>query len=209
MIERKTRKQDFIPDEKIIYSINNIVATVTINVTEKINLLQILNNYSKSEYNPEVFPGLILRIEDPKATFLIFTSGKMILTGLSHLTDVEHAVNKMLKNLEKAGVRLKDPLIKVVNIVASGDLQLFIDLNKAAITLEKAMYEPEVFPALIYRMDEPKAVFLLFSNGKFICTKTIDEETLKIALNKLKNYLKELEVIADDNNASSQYEIYL
>ena len=45
-----------------------------------------------------------------------------------------------------------------------------IDLEKAAYTLGHAMYEPEQFPGLIYRMEEPKVVILLFASGKLVCT---------------------------------------
>lgn len=31
-------------------------------------------------------------------------------------------------------------------------------------------FEPEVFPALIYRMVKPRAVFLMFVNGKVVLT---------------------------------------
>ena len=43
-------------------------------------------------------------------------------------------------------------------------------MEKAAFTLGKTMYEPEQFPGLIYRMEEPKVVILLFASGKLVCT---------------------------------------
>jgi len=46
----------------------------------------------------------------------------------------------------------------------------YIDLNIAAIVMENVMYEPEVFPGVIYRMRDLKTVFLLFSTGKVVCT---------------------------------------
>jgi transcription initiation factor TFIID TATA-box-binding protein len=58
----------------------------------------------------------------------------------------------------------------VQNIVASGDLKCNIDLNLAAVVMEYSMYEPEVFPGLIYRMQTPKTVFLIFSPGRIVCT---------------------------------------
>ena len=35
----------------------------------------------KCHYEPEIFPGLIFRIEDPKVVLLIFTNGKIVLAG--------------------------------------------------------------------------------------------------------------------------------
>jgi len=33
------------------------------------------------QYEPELFPGLIYRMVDPKVVLLIFVSGKVVLTG--------------------------------------------------------------------------------------------------------------------------------
>lgn len=33
------------------------------------------------QYEPELFPGLIYRVVEPKCTCLIFVSGKMVITG--------------------------------------------------------------------------------------------------------------------------------
>lgn len=35
----------------------------------------------KVQYEPEVFPGLVYRMKNPKVTFLIFVSGKIVVTG--------------------------------------------------------------------------------------------------------------------------------
>ncbi len=57
------------------------------------------------------------------------------------------------------------------------------------------MYEPEQFPGLIYRMDDPKVVFLLFTSGKIVCTGATKEEDVYIAVAKLYKNLKEKELI--------------
>ncbi|MFA6363094.1 TATA-box-binding protein [Methanoregula sp.] len=41
------------------------------------------------EYEPEVFPGLVCRISDPKVVFLLFTTGKLIITGGTNMADIE------------------------------------------------------------------------------------------------------------------------
>jgi len=57
------------------------------------------------------------------------------------------------------------------------------------------MYEPEQFPGLIYRMDDPRVVILIFSSGKCVCTGAKKEEEVEIAIKKLYNKLKELGVL--------------
>jgi TATA-box binding protein (TBP) (component of TFIID and TFIIIB) len=34
------------------------------------------------QYEPELFPGLIYRMKQPKIVLLIFVSGKVVLTGV-------------------------------------------------------------------------------------------------------------------------------
>ena len=41
------------------------------------------------EYEPEAFPGLVCRIRDPKIVFLLFSSGKIIITGGKTMDDVK------------------------------------------------------------------------------------------------------------------------
>jgi transcription initiation factor TFIID TATA-box-binding protein len=53
------------------------------------------------------------------------------------------------------------------------------------------MYEPEQFPGLIYRMEEPKVVFLLFSSGKLVITGAKNEEEIYRAAAALQRTLEE------------------
>ena len=66
----------------------------------------------------------------------------------------------------------KDLEYKVQNIVTSADLGTPINLNKIAVgfNLDRIEYEPEQFPGLVYRLEEPKVVVLLFGSGKLIIT---------------------------------------
>jgi len=133
-----------------------------------------------------------MRITDPKATFLIFSTGKMVITGLRRADEASAGVKKIVKSIKKAGINVSNPVITVQNIVASGDLHTFIDLNMAAIVMENAMYEPEVFPGLIYRMKDPKTVFLIFSTGKVVCTGAKNKKFVKEAFIKLNKKVREL-----------------
>ena len=185
------------PNE-VDYKIENVVATVTVEITEKIDLIQIARKLAYVEYNPERFPGLVMRIQKPRATFLIFSTGKMVVTGLRQATDAKNAVKQAVKNIQNTGVKISNPEITIQNIVASGDLHTNIDLNMAAIVMEYAMYEPEVFPGLIYRLKEPKTVFLIFSTGKIVCTGAKNKEIVREAVIKLNKQVYEFGVAKDD-----------
>jgi transcription initiation factor TFIID TATA-box-binding protein len=184
-------------EENLDYSINNIVATVKVEVSEKFDLKKLARKFHETEYFPERFPGLILRQKDPRATFLIFSTGKMVITGLEDVNHAKIAVNKLLKKIKKFGIKKSEPEIIIQNMVASGDLHQMIDLNKAVLLMEYIMYEPEVFPGLIYNMRDPRAVFLLFSTGKFVCTGVKTEKTLETAILKLTKEIYSMDIVSE------------
>ncbi|HME55224.1 MAG TPA: TATA-box-binding protein [Candidatus Lokiarchaeia archaeon] len=181
---------------KATWTVENVVATVAIDLGpsgEKFDLNQIARKFQECEYNPERFPGLVMRIADPKATILIFSTGKMVVTGLRDAGEAEAVVAIVIKNLKQAKVNITtEPEITIQNLVASGDLHVPIDLNEASIVMENAMYEPETFPGLIYRMQEPKTVFLIFSTGRIVCTGAKTKEMVGEAVEKLVGEVKSL-----------------
>ncbi len=189
----------------LTYKIENVVGTVIVEIEEKIDLNQIARKQPDVEYNPERFPGLVMRIEKPRATILIFSTGKMVVTGLRKASEADKVVQKVIKNIRKADIEVKNPVITIQNIVASGDLHTNIDLNMAAIVMEYAMYEPEVFPGLIYRMQDPKTVFLIFSTGRIVCTGAKEKAIVREAVLKLNKEVRELGV-AKKNLNSIDYE---
>ncbi len=94
----------------------------------------------------------------------------------------------------KKNVELK-PTYKVVNIVASADLNTDLDLYGLAKLSFDIDYEPEQFPGAILKIHDPKSALLLFKNGKVICTgaRTEDEVRRSImqAVDLVKKYLKQ------------------
>ncbi|TKJ22267.1 MAG: TATA-box-binding protein [Promethearchaeota archaeon Loki_b32] len=203
--EEEGKEGEYDYETDLDYKIENVVATVVVEITEKIDLNIIARRHAEVEYNPERFPGLVMRIEKPRATILIFSTGKMVVTGLRHASEADRVVDKVVKNIKKAGIKVSNPEITIQNIVASGDLHTNIDLNMAAIVMEYAMYEPEVFPGLIYRMQEPKTVFLIFSTGRIVCTGAKRKEIVREAVLNLNKQVRELGVAKKDM-ADSDYQ---
>ena len=98
---------------------------------------------------------------------------------------------KVVRELKKSGIIIiGKPELKIQNIVASANLDGLIDLERSAYTLGRTMYEPEQFPGLIYRMDVPKVVILLFASGKLVCTGAKQEEDVYEAVTKLHETLE-------------------
>ncbi len=203
--EEEDEWEDYDYEANLDYKIENVVGTVVVEITEKVDLNLIARKLPDVEYNPERFPGLVMRIEKPRATILIFSTGKMVVTGLRKASESGKVVQKVIKNIKKAGIDVKNPVVTIQNIVASGDLHTNIDLNMAAIVMEYAMYEPEVFPGLIYRMQDPKTVFLIFSTGRIVCTGAKEKSIVREAVLKLNKEVRELG-IAKKNLDSIDYE---
>ena len=145
-------------------------------------------------YNPETFPGLILKIKKPKISSLVFSSGKLVLTGAKSTEMVHEGVLQMIKILRTVGTKItEEPEIIVQNIVASGHFNhRTINLELAALWLEHSMYEPEQFPGLIYRLAEPKTVLLLFQSGNLVCTGAKTEVQVRQAVENTYNTLDEI-----------------
>ncbi len=149
--------------------IQNIVVSVTYEGTE-FNLEKLARTLDGADYDPEVFPGIAYRSEVPRASFLIFSSGKMNCVGAKSMKDAKLAIKNLTKKLRRSGVKIEsEPKIKVQNIVASIDFGRGFDLEKIARNFETTEYEPEVFPGLVFRLDDPKVVVLLFVSGKGVC----------------------------------------
>ncbi len=182
------------PKVKAQINIENVVASATLN--QRVDLNAVVKGYPSVEYRPEQFPGLVFRLKRPKTATLIFNSGKMVCTGAKSEKEARRAVMKVIKELKKSGIIIiGKPQLKIQNIVASAGLGGMIDLEKSAYSLGRTMYEPEQFPGLIYRMDEPKVVILLFASGKLVCTGAKREEDVYEAVNKLHERLEEEDLI--------------
>jgi len=170
--------------------VNIVVST---SLEHDIPLEKMAATLSNTEYNPEQFPGLVIRIKEPKTSALIFSSGKVVCTGARSMDKVHESIKKIIKSLEKINIKITiKPEIKIQNIVASGSVGMDLNLNVLAMKLENTEYEPEQFPGLVYKLDEAKATFLLFSNGKIVCTGTKSEKEVHAALDKLIVNLKKV-----------------
>ncbi len=177
-----------------VIRIQNIVASAALN--QRISLGKIVEKFPFAEYSPRVFPGLVFRLKKPKTATLIFETGKMVCTGAKSEKEAIQAVNKVTRELKSHGIPLEHkPEITVQNIVASAELNGEIDLENVVYKLKRVMYEPEQFPGAVFRMDDPKVVFLIFSAGKLVCVGAKREQDVYTAVNKLQQMLEEQDLI--------------
>lgn len=170
--------------------LQNIVVSVTYEDVE-FDLEKLARSLDGARYDPEVFPGIAYKSYDPQASFLIFSSGKMNCVGAKSMKNAKLAIKRLTKKLQKAGVKIKsEPKVKVQNIVASFDFGREFDLEKIARTFDNTEYEPEVFPGLVFRLDKPKVVVLLFVSGKGVCAGAKSMADIKAAGVRITKLLK-------------------
>lgn len=151
--------------------VENVVGSTDVEVD--LDLTALFNDLEDAEYDPARFPGLKYRTVDPAATTLVFRSGKLVTTGAQSETAVRAAVEQVVAQLDRLGIAVPShPIVTIENIVCTADLGEQFNLNVVAIGLglERIEYEPEQFPGLVLRLDQPGVVVLLFGSGKLVIT---------------------------------------
>jgi transcription initiation factor TFIID TATA-box-binding protein len=152
---------------------------------QMIDLYSLAVGIPNIEYEPEQFPGAILKIKEPKVSMLLFKNGKIICSGASSEKQIEQGIrkaNKMIHEIQKEVKVKRNVEFEIVNFVATASLDMNLDLFEVAMNMDNVEYEPEQFPGAILRLDEPKLTFLLFKNGKMICAGAKKESHLKKGL---------------------------
>jgi len=173
------------------YSIVNLVAASNLNAT--LDLYNLAMSIPEIEYEPEQFPGAILKLKEPRMSMLLFKNGKIICSGAASEKEISAGIKKAAKIIHEVQPKVKIPRIvkfEVVNLVATATLNRTLDLFQTALTLDNVEYEPEQFPGAILRIDEPKITLLLFKNGKLIAAGAKREALLQKGLAKAAKILK-------------------
>lgn len=178
--------------------VQNVVGVADLG--HEFDLATVAMDLEGSDYNPDQFPGLLYQVENPHATVMTFRSGKVTITGAVRVSDVQAAFDEYVATLRDISIPVTDTSeAQIVNIVADADLGEVLNLNAIAIGLglERIEYEPEQFPGLVYRLEEPKVVILLFSSGKLVITGATDRQTIRTAVETVVMRLTDLSLLGD------------
>ena len=170
--------------------IENVVASAAVN--QEIDLSRIAERLPDSEYNPRQFPGLVMRLDDPRATVTVFRTGKVVCTGAKSAEMAVRAVRAAVQRIRRGRIEIDgNVVVEIQNMVASVSLHRKIRVEQAARVLPRSLYEPEQFPGLIHRVLDPKVVFLIFASGKLVCTGARKEIDMYRAVHDLQATLEE------------------
>lgn len=143
--------------------------TVTFDLGCELNLRYIGENALNVEYKPKKFNGIVLKIREPRATALIFSTGKCVCCGTKSYVDTRKACRRFARMVQKLGFPVNYRGFSIQNIAASVTLNYRIDLEALSTQCSsKAVFEPELFPGLHYT--EGKLKFVVFRSGKIIIT---------------------------------------
>jgi transcription initiation factor TFIID TATA-box-binding protein len=180
-------------EQKEIYTVTNLVASTDLGLT--LDLYQLTTNFKNIEYEPEQFPGAILKFTEPKATILIFKNGKIVVVGCRTRELIAKSIRKVYGLLKpyaekRKNYDLEDPKYDLTNIVASADLHMDLDLFKVAMMLPDIEYEPEQFPGAIIKIRELGVSLLAFKNGKIIIAGAKSLDKIEKAIKEIRRMLK-------------------
>ena len=172
----------------------NMVASTQL--TDSIDLYDVSANMGIT-YEAEQFPGMVYRVATPKVCILLFRSDKAVVTGAKSEEDIAAGLKVLHEDLTNNGYKMwpfDTESISVENIVVTYEYGNDLDLSHLIFSMpfDKTEYEPEVFPGLIYRIDEPKSVCLVFSSGKCVITGCKSEAEAEEATDHLVDQLNSM-----------------
>ena len=172
-VENFIRQQNF----SALAQVHNLVGTCQIKSKGNLDLEVISRFMPNSLYERQKFAAITIRLGSPQCTVLLFTSGKLVLTGCKSFMEVLLASMNTLYMLRAClpGVHFTLRDVAIQNIVGNADMQLktgeILDLN--AFYRDHNVYctyQPSMFPGLIYRPVHVDLVILLFFSGRVVLT---------------------------------------
>jgi transcription initiation factor TFIID TATA-box-binding protein len=165
-------------------TVHNIVSTSLIESSEPIDLIALSRLLPFSFYDRCRFAAITIRIKSPDCTTLLFSSGKLVVTGGRDWFECVLAslcVCRILRDAFPArGFKLVN--CEVQNIVGHVELPIgdggMLDLQSMYSKLElNCLYQRQMFPGLVYRPEASPVVLLCFYSGKVVITggKTVED----------------------------------
>lgn len=167
--------------------IHNIVSTAQIQVTgdmTSLDLDKICEILPGSSYDRKKFAAMTIRLADPNCTILLFSSGKLVVTGgrtwYESILSCLFIRSFLQEYLTGVDFRLKS--CEIQNIVAHVEViddqeKFYLDIEGMYTQLNvQCTYQRQMFPGLIFRPQMSPIVLLCFNSGKIVITGGRSEE---------------------------------
>jgi transcription initiation factor TFIID TATA-box-binding protein len=179
------------------FEITNVVGMVT--YQQELDLLALAKTFecrkeiSSVTYEPAENHWLQTRLAPDNTYVAFYRSGKCSIVGArssKHFEELVEQVNILMRELLEFDYK---PTSEIKNIVATTELDSLPPLETIALILgvERIEYEPEQFPALIYRNEA--CVILVFSSGKIVCTGLTSPNKISLIIDDFISLVGEIE----------------
>lgn len=171
-------------DDCPVPTVHNIVATAQISSSLPVLDLQSIHTVLPcSFYDQRRFAAITIRLYHPECTTLLFSSGKLVVTGCKHWYESVYASLFMTRLLSEclAGHTFELVACDIQNMVAHVEAPVqdgYLDLQAMYAQMAiNCTYQRKMFPGLIYRPESSPVVLLCFFSGKIVITggKTMDD----------------------------------
>jgi transcription initiation factor TFIID TATA-box-binding protein len=169
--------------------ITNLVSVFSLGT--KVDLKAVALHIKNSEYNPQRFSACVIRIKNPKATGLLFSSGRVICMGTKSSHQSKIAAHKLARIIHKFNKDVSVNDWRLTNVVGDCHMNFSLDLWKMSVnfTPHLTKFEPEVFPNLVYRLLDPKLTLCIYSSGKVVFLGAKSENDLEKGYDRIKPVL--------------------
>lgn len=178
------------------FEVVNVVGTV--DFQQRIALRPLADSLSEREeinrvdYDPSELHLIHSWLLENDIYVAFYKNGTCTITGvgtLSKFYEVSDTVANVIDDIVDLNI---EPVVDLINIVSTAEIQNLPSLESVAIGLglEQIEYEPEQFPALIYRGED--AVLLIFSSGKIVCTGLTNLSETSSAIDEITEKIKSL-----------------
>jgi transcription initiation factor TFIID TATA-box-binding protein len=121
------------------------------------------------EYEPETSPMLKLKFDKSSPTIILFRTGSYFIAGAKSTEELRLTFNKLNEKLTHALQNFDDneTTFEVRNLVFQWLTDEEFDLSMLAVGLglENVEYNPEVFPAIIYAIDDTNGKLIIYRTG--------------------------------------------
>ncbi len=134
-------------------------------------------------YEPELFPGIKMRLGG--CTVQVFATGSVTVVGATTAEMAINAIEMLVDLFKRHDIAVGTVTHGTHNVVATADLGRSLDLDPVVMTIPRSLYEPEHFPGVIIRRQNPKCTILLFASGRLVCIGADSEEAASLGVNQL------------------------
>ena len=202
-----------------VAQVHNLVGTSRIvSHLHRLDLRAISHLIPNAKFEKQKFAAITIRLGQPVCTVLLFTSGKMVLTGCKSMLDCILASTSVYYHLRAGfpGVHFVLEAVKIQNIVGNAQLSLPAGCHLNLLQFYETYniyctYQPSMFPGLIYRPSDLPIVLLIFYSGKVVitgakCMVDVYQGWAKV-LKLLQNFVTDSD--ADKNNVSAAPQLQL